>query len=137
MSKLDDWVQKWFAKADRDAEAARRALHDDPLPDVACYHAQQCAEKYLKGFLTAHQKQVEKTHDLLHLLGDCSQVGADFEEDLREACAQLNDYAVEVRYPSIVPEPSTDEAQAAVEAAARIRTFVLDSLDLDPLNHDT
>ena len=31
---------------------ARRAMEPgNPLPAMACYHAQQCAEKYLKGYL--------------------------------------------------------------------------------------
>ena len=47
--------QAWFAKAADDLELARRALGPDrPVPDLACYHAQQCAEKYLKGYLVAH-----------------------------------------------------------------------------------
>ena len=40
----------WFAKANDDLDLARRALGPDrPLPALACYHAQQCAEKYLKA----------------------------------------------------------------------------------------
>ena len=37
--------QEWFEKADQDLEMARRALGPEkPLPGMACYHAQQCAE---------------------------------------------------------------------------------------------
>ena len=40
----------WFAKADDDLETARRVLGPErPLPAIACFHAQQCAEKYVKG----------------------------------------------------------------------------------------
>ena len=40
----------WFAKAGADLEMARRALGpDQPLPDMACFHAQQCAEKVPQG----------------------------------------------------------------------------------------
>lgn len=60
----DDWVRRWFEKADRDLETVRRTLEDDPMPDVACYHAQQAAEKCLKGFLTARGREIEKTHVL-------------------------------------------------------------------------
>ncbi len=35
----------WYSKADADLEIARHALGPDrPLPDMACFHAQQCAE---------------------------------------------------------------------------------------------
>ena len=49
----DGWPERdWFEKADQDLELARRALGPGkPLPGMACYHAQQCAEKYLKGYL--------------------------------------------------------------------------------------
>ena len=43
----------WFEKANQDLEMARRALGPgQPMPEMACYHAHQCAEKYLKGYLT-------------------------------------------------------------------------------------
>ena len=55
----------WFAKADDDIELARRALAPDrPLPALACYLAQQCAEKYLKGYLVAHGVSFRFVHDL-------------------------------------------------------------------------
>ena len=46
----DGWPERdWFEKADQDLELARRALGPGkPLPEMACYHAQQCAEKYLR-----------------------------------------------------------------------------------------
>ena len=44
----------WFEKADQDLEMAHRALGPgNPLPGMACYHAHQCAEKYMKGYLVA------------------------------------------------------------------------------------
>ena len=45
-----------FKKADQDLKMAYRAMDpEDPIPAMACYHAQQCAEKYLKGYLVARQ----------------------------------------------------------------------------------
>lgn len=112
------------SKANHDLEAAHRTLKDDPLPDVACFHAQQCAEKYLKAFLTAHLREAEKTHDLLSLLEDCTRIEKTFDQELREACKRLNDYAVEARYPGILPDPDSSEARKAVESAAQVRDFV-------------
>lgn len=46
--------QDWVKKAESDWEMAKRALRGKRLlPDAACYHAQQCAEKYLKAILTS------------------------------------------------------------------------------------
>src|SRR2546428_819396 len=44
-------ARDWLERGHRDLEAGQRVLvGDDPLPDVAVYHAQQAAEKALKGF---------------------------------------------------------------------------------------
>ena len=48
---------------------ARRAMNaGSPLPAMACYHCQQCAEKYLKGFLVSRSVEFRPVHDLLYLL---------------------------------------------------------------------
>ena len=73
--------QKWFEKADQDLEMARRALGPEkPLPEMACYHAQQCAEKYLKGYLIAHSVPFRFVHDLVYLTQLCTAREPAFEE---------------------------------------------------------
>ena len=63
----------WFAIADDDMELARRALGPDrPLPALACFHAQQCAEKYLKGYLVARGVSFRFVHDLGYLIDLCA-----------------------------------------------------------------
>ena len=43
----------WSEKADQYLDMARRALGPEkPLPGMACYHAQQCAEKVGQGLRT-------------------------------------------------------------------------------------
>ena len=43
--------QGWFEKAEQEMEMALRAMDPvGPIPVMACYHSQQCAEKYLKGY---------------------------------------------------------------------------------------
>ena len=66
----DGWPERdWFEKADQDLELARRALGPGkPLPGMACYHAQQCAEKYLKGYLISHSVPFRFVHDLVYLV---------------------------------------------------------------------
>lgn len=124
----EEWTRAWLKKARHDIEGARQLLNaDEPLADLICFHAQQCAEKCLKGFLTAQGVAVEKTHDLTALLDACVPYNAALGA-FREDCERLNDYAVEVRYPGDVGEPSAEEARAAVEAAAAIRRFVLAAL---------
>ena len=65
----DGWPERdWFEKADQDLELARRALGPGkPLPGMACYHAQQCAEKYLKGYLIAHSVPFGRTGNIAQI----------------------------------------------------------------------
>lgn len=60
----------WAEKAEQDYEMAVSALRRKK-PNIygACFHAQQCAEKYLKSMLVAKKKQFPRTHDLLTLTG--------------------------------------------------------------------
>jgi len=96
------YIKEWVRKAEADRLAAGRALRDakrwKSQAEIACFHAQQCVEKYLKALLTFCGKPAPRTHDLLALaktLEDCKiPVGA-MEDGLRE----LNRYAVEIRYP--------------------------------------
>ncbi len=60
-----DFVQNWLRKAETDLRAAEHLLtidQEDYFP--AAFHAQQAAEKFLKGFLSRHQIPFPKTHDI-------------------------------------------------------------------------
>ena len=89
----------WFEKADQDLEIARRALGPpSPLPAMACYHAQQCAEKYLKGYLTARSVHFRFVHDLVYPTQLCKEQEPVFKE-LMAAAEILGEYGTTVRYP--------------------------------------
>ena len=47
MSLLAEWVDK--AEADYQSAVALGRRRKAPLPDIVCYHCQQCVEKYLKA----------------------------------------------------------------------------------------
>jgi HEPN domain-containing protein len=42
--------------------------------DTICFHAQQAIEKLLKGALVANGRNVAKTHDLVKLLSDVTDI---------------------------------------------------------------
>ena len=119
----------WFEKADQDLEMARRALGPgNPLPGMACYHAHQCAEKYMKGYLVAHSAPFRYVHDLVYLAQLCMVSEQSFEE-LMSAAEILGEYGTTIRYPIGGSEdPSLDEAEEAVRLAEKIATFVARSL---------
>ena len=59
---------EWLGRAERDVMAAERARAGTPIiGDAMAFHAQQAAEKALKGFLVAHGRTFARTHDLIEL----------------------------------------------------------------------
>ena len=63
-------VEEWIRKAEADWHSADRDLRARKHPnyDGACFHAQQCAEEYLKGFLQLKDHRFGKTHNLIALM---------------------------------------------------------------------
>lgn len=63
-------TDEWVRKAEGDFTAAKREFRarKEPNFDAACFHAQQCAEKYLKARLHESGIPFERTHNLVHLL---------------------------------------------------------------------
>ena len=116
----------WFDRAAQDLEMARRALGPgSPLPGMACYHAQQCAEKYLKGYLVAHALPFRFVHDLIYLTQLCMAREPAFEQ-LMSAAEILGEYGVTTRYPIEGGEaPDVDMAKEAVRLAEQVAAMVL------------
>jgi HEPN domain-containing protein len=114
---------EWIAKAENDLLTATHTLTLGPRAptDTVCFHAQQCAEKYLKALLTLRRTDFPKTHDLEALTarlknGPRPVLRAD---DL----ARLTRYAVIARYPG-GEVLALAEARGAVAAARRIRRTI-------------
>jgi hypothetical protein len=64
---VGDGKEAFITYFTRVAEKAYRA-RKNPVYDAACFHCQQCAEKYLKARLVEAGIAFAKTHDLLSLL---------------------------------------------------------------------
>ena len=95
----------------------------DGAPSTACFLSQQLAEKYLKGLLVSNGTEFPKTHDLLALLSlvPPGVAGAGL---LKADLQLLNRYAIELRYPTDIPEVTQRDAEEAAMAARRVRDFV-------------
>lgn len=59
MSDQTDLAKGWFRKGDSDLATAQLIAHSNGPYDTACFHAQQAAEKYLKGFLAMLPFRIE------------------------------------------------------------------------------
>lgn len=122
---------EWVDKAEGDFATCQREMRARTRPnyDAACFHAQQCAEKYLKARLQEAGIAIPYTHDLVSLLKvllPAEPSWSTLAPDLRA----LTVFGVTFRYPGA----SADRALAR-DALARCRTVrkvVRASLDLTP-----
>jgi HEPN domain-containing protein len=119
---------EWIHKAEGDLATTHRELRarSSPNYDAACFHAQQCVEKYLKALLQEVEIPFGKTHNLSLLLDLLVNLHPRLEL-LRPTLAILTAYAVEYRYPG----ESADKALArqAMRMAEEIRKVVLEELE--------
>jgi len=116
----------WYARAAADMTLAGRALDPvEPLAELAAYHAQQCAEKCLKGFLVSRGVPFRFVHDLGYLVHLCQKELPEFAA-LEDAALRLTRYATESRYPREDELVCTvEQAREAIGLAEEIRTFVM------------
>lgn len=67
MSDPADLARGWLRKGDSDLATARLVVTSAGPYNTACFHAQQAAEKYLKGFLSFVGQPFPLTHNLEEL----------------------------------------------------------------------
>ena len=127
MTEVND-PRAWAASAEEDFVLARTALQrKKPLTSGSCFHAQQCAEKYMKALLISKGADFPKTHDLLMLNNLCSAAGI-FLEIEPKYLNTLTDYAIRTRYPG--EGPNADDAKEAIELTKLVRRFAKKFLGL-------
>ncbi|RMG24399.1 MAG: HEPN domain-containing protein [Methanobacteriota archaeon] len=119
-----DIAREWFNMANMDLSSAEFLQNMQPIPvEVICYHCQQAAEKYLKGFLALQGEEIKKTHDLIILNQECCKYDEDFAE-IKEDCLMLTDYGVNIRYPFPMDVNEAD-MKMALKSAHKIKNFIL------------
>lgn len=121
---------EWLRFANENFAVVERELtYEDPAFHTVCFLCQSAAEKYLKGYLISLGWSLEKTHDIVVLLGLCADHDETFTE-LLESGAILNEYIVAGRYPGDLSyeKIGRDEAEEAREITRRIKTLVINEL---------
>jgi len=110
---------EWVAKAEGDFAVMEREsrVAVQPNYDAVCFHAQQCAEKYLKARLCEAGAAFGKIHDLVALLDQVLEDEPSWEV-FREDLAYLSDFAVSFRYPG-----ESADRPSALETRKRCRAF--------------
>jgi HEPN domain-containing protein len=113
-------TREWVSKAEGDYDVvclllrSRKRSRYDPI----CFHAQQCAEKYLKAHLTEAGVAFPKTHDLSVLLDLVAKQIPSWVA-MRNDMVALTDWAVLPRYPGTTAGRA--DARAAVEVCRNFR----------------
>lgn len=120
-----DWIDKaegdWFA-----AQQLYRARKHTNY-DAACFHTQQCAEKYLKARLEEAGIVFSKTHNLSHLLTLALQVEPQWIA-LQPQMNALGIFAVDFRYPG--KSALKTDAQQAIKDCREVRRVIRTALGL-------
>lgn len=119
--KGENDLDVWIDHAEDDFNAAGKLLRGKkPSIYGACFHAQQCAEKYMKAMLIVKGQRFPMTHDLVILTTLLQQAGMDMKisEDLLEL---LSSYAVRARYSGETPE--LEDAKEALLISKHVRAF--------------
>ncbi len=81
--------------------------------EICCYLCQQSAEKVLKAFLEKNECEIPRTHNLVMLCQQCTEIDSDFSS-VMDFCAYLTPYAVQTRYPNEI-EILESEAELALK----------------------
>ena len=94
---------EWIHKAEEDWHVAQMSYRarQHPSYNAAVFHAQQCAEKYLKARLEEAGISFARTHDLLMLHQLILPVEPTWQV-LQTPLAFLNPFAVAYRYPGMI-----------------------------------
>lgn len=124
---------EWVAKAEADYRLARQELAsgDKTQLDAVCFHAHQCAEKYLKACLQERSIRFPKTHDLT-VVSDLLMPPVPSLTELRETLDKLSGLAVDVRYPGFFA--AEEEARGAFSSADKVRQICRSILGLEDID---
>lgn len=123
---------EWIEKAEGDFATASREIRVRNAPnfDAVCFHAQQCAGKYLKALLQEVNVPFGKTHHLISLLELLVPLMPSWEL-LRPQLQNLNAYSVSIRYPGESADKTA--AKEALSLSTTIRAEARKTLGLRPL----
>jgi HEPN domain-containing protein len=86
----------WLATARQDLRLARQLTAE--MPNVACFHAQQAAEKAVKAGLVAHAGDAARDHAIVALLAEAETFAA-VAPALLDRARRLDKFYVATRYP--------------------------------------
>ena len=123
--ELVEATRSWLLRAEEDLLLGDVALRSKrTFANGATFHAQQAAEKAMKGFLTWNRTPFGKTHFLAEVGHACCAIDPTLEESVRRS-VPLTEYAWKSRYPGDWTEPTREEALRAVMLAQSLFSAIV------------
>ena len=119
--KLDAQAQglRWLEQAEADRHGAQ-LLFDGESYHLACFIAQQVAEKALKAYLYAQGEEIVLGHSVEALCRRAAEYDKAFA-DLRQDVALLDAYYIPTRYPNGLPDSIPARVYTRAAAAETLR----------------
>ncbi|HTF38461.1 MAG TPA: HEPN domain-containing protein [Blastocatellia bacterium] len=124
-------TREWIDKAEGDWDSAGLLFRARKRPNYAsaCFHAQQCIEKYLKARLVEAGIYFSKTHNLIALLSLVVAIEPSWSA-LQSHLQRLNVYGIDYRYPG--SSASKPDAKGAIQDCREVRRAVRQAFGLKP-----
>jgi HEPN domain-containing protein len=115
-------VAEWLRFADDDIDTVLLLKEMRPQHfEIICYHCEQAAEKYLKGFLVSKDQMPPKIHDLPNLCHLCAEYDNSFL-GLLPYCNYLTQFGIQPRYPKEI-SITNDNVEQAVKYTLEVKDF--------------
>jgi HEPN domain-containing protein len=128
--KVTQEAYEWVEAAERDRDAVRILAEAARVPhEIVAFHAQQCAEKYLKALLVQHGRRVPFVHDLLKLNREAQEL-CDGLAALETECERLTPFGTVTRYPGSAMRPGPEHVPLVTRWVDSIRAAVRSCLAL-------
>lgn len=106
---------RWLLQSERDLDAARY-LREGGRHNLACYQAQQAAEKALKAVFYANGEETVLGHSAVVLVAAAGEIAPDLRT-VADAARRLDRFYIPTRYPNGlpggIPADAFDERDAA------------------------
>jgi HEPN domain-containing protein len=124
INEVEKHVKQLIEIAEEDLTVAKLGLSVSSSVSyrIITFHAQQCAEKYLKAFLVFNNSEFPYTHNITTLIDLCARVDNAFE-NLRSA-EILSSYATANTYPGEFEKLKKSDAVKSVKLSEKVASFV-------------
>lgn len=124
-----DTLKEWLNIAEHDLETAKVInLHLPEFIDIITFHCQQAIEKYLKAYLIFLGINFKFSHDLVYLLDLICEKDNEFKS-YYEKFSEIQNYAVEVRYPNVKIFLTNEKIEIAIQTAEEIKNIITSKMN--------